>query len=684
MRGAFPGLCLALLAAEGCARLCTIVHYLLSEQYVWFWLTVTCLVPGYAAQLLSTLWFKADGHQPCRSLIVLHVLQLGIWKRYWDVLQLATKAGGNGITRELLMQQGDASVLRLLEALLQSLPHLLLQAYVFVAVDWTGLFPGVSAGLSLLSLAWALVSYSRFACLLKPGHLYLPAVALLCLLLWRTGMLGTRVLALVLFARLYSFWVFAVAGVHWLVMSFWLVSQQTDIVTPSCRWRLFNCLLGAVYVFCYINVCPGPSKLRVAVFYVIMLVENTLLLLLATEFLQVELWNSLRLTGAVSSGFLIGTAALAVYYSLLHPKSTEIWQGFLDKSCSVAATSDDGAGSQAGQSLGISSWGAGESLVMERTEMASRNQNELSLLQSGGHIAEDDWTSHHHWLLVKLALKTGDMSKINATFGDGGVGEIYPEGLVLGKLSRIEPGANLILLPREMGPSGFERDLTDEKLLAAGNRRSSKQNPGAAGMSQEDHEPITQDALSVSNAARLGAWQEPGFHPAISFPNSLDPAEACESSSLYFSANTGGIASPGTESEMAVPRASLERDSEPQPSPSHLHGRGEDFPFGMANISPILGPNAHNHLQSSLSLCNGSEHGTVGASEEGSELVGALEGWHSRWGVPSSGMQIPAGRSKVKPPEEPRFTSTPKVDPKGPQQGPQGLAERTGPSGLLE
>lgn len=71
---------------------------------------------------------------------------------------------------------------------------------------------GVSAGLSLLSLAWALVSYSHFTCLLKPGHLSPPAAALLCLLLWRTGMLGTRVLALVLFARLYSFWVFAVAG----------------------------------------------------------------------------------------------------------------------------------------------------------------------------------------------------------------------------------------------------------------------------------------------------------------------------------------------------------------------------------------------------------------------------------------------------------------------------------------
>nr|XP_009675156.1 PREDICTED: XK-related protein 5 [Struthio camelus australis]XP_009675157.1 PREDICTED: XK-related protein 5 [Struthio camelus australis]XP_009675158.1 PREDICTED: XK-related protein 5 [Struthio camelus australis]XP_009675160.1 PREDICTED: XK-related protein 5 [Struthio camelus australis]XP_009675161.1 PREDICTED: XK-related protein 5 [Struthio camelus australis]XP_009675162.1 PREDICTED: XK-related protein 5 [Struthio camelus australis]XP_009675163.1 PREDICTED: XK-related protein 5 [Struthio ca len=584
---------------------------------------------------------------------------------------MATKARGNGTTAEFLMQQGDASVLRLLEALLQTLPHLLLQAYVFVAVDRTGLFPGVSAGLSLLSLAWALVSYSRFACLFKPGHLYLPAAALLCLLLWRAGMLGTRVLALVLFARLYSFWVFAVAGIHWLVMSFWLVAQQTDIVTPSCRWRLFNCLLGAVYVFCYINVRPGPSKLRAAVFYAIMLMENTLLLLLATEFLQAELWNSLCLTGAVTSGFLIGTAALAVYYSLLHPKSTEIWQGFLKKSCSVAANGDDGiigAGSQAGQSLGISGRGDSESLDMEKTEAASRNQKGSSFLQSAEHVTEDNWTSHHHWLLVKLALKTGDISKINATFGDGGVGEIYPGRLVASKPSSIELRANLTLPTREMGPLGFGSDLSNEKLLAAGNRGSDKHNLGAAGTSQEDQGSVKQDALSGSNAAWHGAWQEPGFHLAISFPNSLDLAETCESSSIYFSANTGGIASAGTEVETAAQRAPLERDGELQPLPDCLGGKEEGFPIAMANISPILGPGTHSHLQSSSSLCGASKRGAVGTSEEErSELVGTLTVWSSHQGAPSSGTRVPVGRSKLRPPEEPRFTSTPKADPRCPQ-----------------
>ncbi|NXC42153.1 XKR5 protein, partial [Penelope pileata] len=269
MRGVFPGLCLALLAAERGAQLWTIIHYLSHRQLDCFWGTIACLAPGYVAQLLSILWLRADGHPPGCGVLVLHILQLGLWKRYWDILRMEVKADSNAGTGEMLMRHGDVCVLRLLEALLQSLPHLLLQAYVVVASEPASLIPGVSAGLSLLSLSWALVSYSRFCCLLKPGHVCPPAASLLCLLLWRMGMLATRVLALVLFTRLYSCWVFAVAGIHWVLMSFWLVALQTDIVAQPCHWRLFNVLLGAVYVFCYINVQPGPSRHRVAVFYVV-------------------------------------------------------------------------------------------------------------------------------------------------------------------------------------------------------------------------------------------------------------------------------------------------------------------------------------------------------------------------------------------------------------------------------
>ncbi|XP_037989991.1 XK-related protein 5 isoform X3 [Motacilla alba alba] len=659
MRGAVPRLSLTLLAAESGARLCAIIHYLVRGQLGWFGLTIACLVPGYAAQLLSILWFRADGHAPGCWLLALHLLQLGLWKRYWDVVRAAAKMGGGA--GELLAQLGDVSVLRLLEALLQTLPHLLLQAYVVVAVDPAGFIPGVSAGLSLLSLAWALVSYSHFTSLLKPGHLSPPAAVILCLLLWRTGMLGTRVLALVLFARLYSFWVFAVAGVHWLLMSFWLGAQQTDIVAQPCRWRLFNCLLGAVYIFCYINVRPGPSRTRVAVFYAIMLMENTLLLLLGTRFLQVELRNSLTVTGAVMSGSLIGATALVIYYSLLHPKSTEIWQGFLETMCSAAAAGDEevsGESSQAGQSSGT--LGDEESLPVEGTKTEPKNETSSSLLQSKGCL-EDSWTDHHHWLLVKLALKTGDLSVINAAFGDGGVGEAFPGGWMMGKPPGAEPGANFSLPMRDIHPSG----------LAVGNGGDIKASAGALGMAQE-----------------AGAGQEPDFPPSTSHPSGFSP-DSTESSSVYFSASAGGIASPGTGTGTATSMALVQRDSKAQPPPGCLGeggggGRGGDMSLGMASISPILGACAHKCLQRSSSFGNTGSCGVAGLPKEGSEPTGtegALVGCHHLWDTHPCGPQGTVVRSKLR---SPCFTSTPKAGPKCSQQGLGELGEETDLSGLPE
>uniref|UniRef100_A0A8B9G0S1 XK-related protein n=1 Tax=Amazona collaria TaxID=241587 RepID=A0A8B9G0S1_9PSIT len=546
MLGAFPRVCLALLAAESGARLCAIIHYLVCGQLGWFGLTVVCVVPGYAAQLLSILWFRADG---CRLAAQGPKLPKPGWTshhrdpcRYWDVLWIVAKTGGSASAGEVLMQHGDVCVLQLLEALLQTLPHLLMQQYIIVAVDPVG----VSSGLSLPARAWASVSYSRFTCLLKPSHLCLPAAAILCLLLWRTGMLGTRVLAVVLFDRLYSFLVFAVAGVHWLLMSFWLVAQKTDIAAQPCA------------------------------------------------------------------------AALVVYYSLLHPKSTEICQGFLETACSTAAAGDEevaGDSSQDGHSLGIS--GDGESLGETGTGADPKNGNVSSLLQFRGCL-EGIWTNHHHWLLVKLALKTGDMPTISTAFGDGGMAEVYPGTWMMGKPTSVEPEANLSLPKREISPGDVDCGVSDGKLQAVGSGGGSKPSSSTARTAQED-----------------GAAQEPSFPSAISFP-SIFSLHLAKGSSVYYSASAGGITSPSEGTVSATSMTLVQRDIKAQRPPGCLGegGHGEDLSLEMVTISPILGTCAHKHIQHSSSLGSTGGCGVVGHPKEGLEPVGlwgALMEHHCLW-----------------------------------------------------
>ncbi|MGH0126688.1 UNVERIFIED_CONTAM: hypothetical protein FKN15_033084 [Acipenser sinensis] len=214
-------------------------------------------------------------------------------------------AGGLGA---MVMQQGDVSALHLLEALLLSLPQTLLQSYLLVTAEISLITPAavLCSSLSLLSLSWALVLHSRASCLILPGHLSMPPAALLCQLFWRAGMLWSRVATLVLFARAYHWWVFGVGGLHWLAASFWLVTQQSDIFKNPWHWRLFNCTLGAVHVFCFLNVKYGPSRFRMSAFYAVMLLENATLLLFASDFLQVASWDSMKISTAVLCSFLVG------------------------------------------------------------------------------------------------------------------------------------------------------------------------------------------------------------------------------------------------------------------------------------------------------------------------------------------------------------------------------------------
>ncbi|NXF41523.1 XKR5 protein, partial [Nyctibius bracteatus] len=491
----------------------------------------------------------------------------------------------------------------------------------------------------------------------EPGRLCPPAAAILCLLLWRAGMLGTRVLALVLFARLYCFWVFAVAGktCDHLPQTILLSAKEMLLVlecfAASARNGFALAVIESQNRFGWkgplrssgptINpALPSPPLDHVAA---------------RSGLSSTPHRNTAGTHPLTPFCSFLGAAALVVYYGLLHPKSTEIWQGFLERSCSGAAAGDDevaGDGSQTGQSLGI--LGHSGSLAGEGTTADPKPRNSSPLLQFGGRL-EDGWTTHHHWLLVKLALKTGDMSMVNAAFGDGGVGEVYPGGWVMGKPGGVEPGPSFSHPTREVGPWGVQSDLTDEKLQAVGIGGGSKSSAGAARTARED-----------------GAGQEPGFPSAVSFPSSFSP-DLAEVSSVYFSASAGGITSSGTGTATATCVALVQRDGKALPPPGCL-GQGEgggDLSLGMASISPILGACAHQHLQSSSSLGGVSGCGVAGPPEEGSEpagLEGALMGWHRLWDTHPDDKQETVVRSKLRPP---CFTSTPKADLRCPQRGPQ-------------
>ncbi|XP_007544571.1 XK-related protein 5-like [Poecilia formosa] len=394
-----------LIVAERTAVIYCFVYYIwIGHNYCYAHLagfTALFLLPGWGPQWLSYLWYLSDGKIPRKSLRWTHILHLGIFKRLWDCMRLPDE----DVYGEI-MQQADVSALRLFEALVVTLPETLLQTYVLICTDIGVRSPAsVCFAVCLLSLAWALVLYARSCSLIRPGHLHMTPAAILCRLLWRVGMLGSRFAVLMLFTRIFKQWVLGVIGVHWLGATFWMVSQQTDIIRSTGRWSIFNLVLGAVHVFLFLNVKYGPSRYRMAAFYLVMFLENALLLLASSWFFAMVSWDTVGIPAAVFCSFLIGVIALVLYYRFLHPKSFEIFQ-------SIRHRGIGGACMERGSTLSLE-------------EKVEPNFHHRATLSGGGTLMDlpiqwEGW-KHHHWLLIRLALKTGDVSRIWSAYGEGGL-----------------------------------------------------------------------------------------------------------------------------------------------------------------------------------------------------------------------------------------------------------------------
>ncbi|XP_073682526.1 XK-related protein 5-like [Garra rufa] len=397
---------------EKAALVLCFTHYLWMGKELLAWLTLGLCLPVTAVQLLSLKWYITDAERPKPSLLIVHCLHLGVYHRLWSCMKSHSRQVKFGAS---LMQQADVSALLLIEALTLSLPQSLLQTYSLFTLQPGFLSPVVlCVGLSLLNVSWSLVLYSRSCFLLRPGHLHITPAAILCQLIWRGGMLGARVASLMFFCSTFHWWSCGVVGFHWLIMTFWQASQQTDICINRGSWLLFNSILGAMHIFLFLNVKDGPSRYRTTGFYLLMLLENTFLLLLASDALSGPSWDSMSVPLAVLCSFLIGVIFVVLYYRFLHPKSTEILQSLR---LQMSLTTIDGTTNVDSKDTTLQSSTHNHG-TFSVTGFALDKHEEASSVQP----LEGDW--HHHHILIRLALKTGNKDKINCLYGDRGLSVI--------------------------------------------------------------------------------------------------------------------------------------------------------------------------------------------------------------------------------------------------------------------
>ena len=220
-------------------------------------------------------------------------------------------------------------MLRLFECFLESAPQLVLQLYIMAynrRFELKGdLFTAIAAGSSLVSLAWAIVAYTKALRDFIGNEASLSWVGFFLQIMWRMCMVASRVVALVLFASHYTNWLFLVVAIHWFIMTVWLIFQRTRFCVDEYgnphyfREYLFDLVIGFVYIFCFFNLKEGFTRVRVIPYYAIMLTENTLFIVMWYPFRTLYGDIEYAALGVVWAGFVLGLLCMTSYYRFYHP-----------------------------------------------------------------------------------------------------------------------------------------------------------------------------------------------------------------------------------------------------------------------------------------------------------------------------------------------------------------------------
>ena len=143
------------------------------------------------------------------------------------------------------------------------------------------------------------------------------------LLIWRTLIVGSRILVFVLFACIFRHWLFVFIGFHYLLM-FALVCYQMSLTEKELIQRvLYSIVTPFVYVFDFcVNWLEGPTRYWYVMCYVPMFCENVLmsgLVLWYASTMPSPAWYIVPGCVCVMVMFPLGILVQLAYYRYWHP-----------------------------------------------------------------------------------------------------------------------------------------------------------------------------------------------------------------------------------------------------------------------------------------------------------------------------------------------------------------------------
>ncbi|XP_071775797.1 membrane transport protein XK [Centroberyx gerrardi] len=364
----------SLFTAETTAALYLSSTYRSAGDQIWQGLTLLfTLVPSVLVQLTLT-FIHRDLSRDRPLVLLLHILQLGPIVRCLEAFCIYGSVGRVeepyvSITRKKQMPRGGQSEeverqvgqaegklfthraafarTSVIQAFLGSAPQLTLQLYICVLQQGVSIGRGTLMVISLLSIVYGALRCNILAIKIKYDDYEVDVrpMAYVCIFLWRSFEIATRVVVLVLFSSVLQLWVLPVVLLNFLVFFLypWVLFWKSHSPFPENIEKTLTrvgttivlCLLTFLYaginMFCWSAVqlkLNDPDLInksqnwyRMAVYYMLRFVENASLLLLwyvyKTDFYKFICAPLLVLQLLVA--YAIGIFFMLVFYQFCHP-----------------------------------------------------------------------------------------------------------------------------------------------------------------------------------------------------------------------------------------------------------------------------------------------------------------------------------------------------------------------------
>uniref|UniRef100_A0A2C9LVW8 XK-related protein n=1 Tax=Biomphalaria glabrata TaxID=6526 RepID=A0A2C9LVW8_BIOGL len=327
-----------------------VVHYFREKQYEYGGVTAALVaVSSMITCLLGLHWYLIDYHKEKKRTTAEHLtltpkyvwglrilctlFMLGPVVRIIEYLYYGLKSRNIKCHQEerekykqaMLYKDLNSCLLRLFESFLESAPQLAWQIYISIklkrASDTISISLLVGTLLSSwMSLAMSLLSYHKSLRNSNDLKAKMSFKSLPFYFIWRLSEVGGRILCIAFFASAFDLWVFGILTLHWIIVSVWLIMQNTSFYKKNLQEKLFNLICSFVMIFCFLNMREGHTRYRVIIFYLLVYIENAFMLAFWFRFTKdLGAWFHIWGFIVVLVLFALHVSFQVVYYTLFHP-----------------------------------------------------------------------------------------------------------------------------------------------------------------------------------------------------------------------------------------------------------------------------------------------------------------------------------------------------------------------------